>query len=390
MIDTLKKNKDNRQISYSLQFLPSSLSHLSNKKKITYKEISLKVDYIIDIVHSLILKYYFKKDNSFVLNSTVLKDKYGHRYNYYIQYLVDNGVIVLKKNYLKGKISRTYVLNDDIISNEINRYKNFDKILIKKIHNKYQVDNNLIDIAVREKLVSDLYSVKIQYDKTIFYLDTLKGDSIYTRNRYSVDSINDGYIFHHFDSYGRMHSNFTILKSFIRKNCLLIEGEETCEIDISNSQPLFLSKLIQDLKYPIEQSEFNLFSILVQNGNYYQFLMDNLKLKDKSQAKELTYKVFFGKNHKNSKWDKHFCRIFPNIYNFIKIFKKEKGDYRTLSYELQKMESNLIFNDIVKTVMIINPEIKIITVHDSIIVSKVWKDFVNDIFQSKLSEYFNI
>jgi hypothetical protein len=72
---------------------------------------------------------------------------------------------------------------------------------------------------------------------------------IYNKNLYSVDCINNKHMFYHFDSYGRMHTYFTRLRSFIRKNCVLMDGKETCEIDISNSQPLFLTKLIKHLLY---------------------------------------------------------------------------------------------------------------------------------------------
>jgi hypothetical protein len=46
---------------------------------------------------------------------------------------------------------------------------------------------------------------------------------------------------------------------------------------------------------------------------------------------------------------------------------KKRIDYQVLAYDLQKAESNLIFNTIIKKVMNIYPEIKIITVHDSIV-----------------------
>jgi hypothetical protein len=186
-----------------------------------------------------------------------------------------------------------------------------------------------------------------------------------------------------------MHSNYTILKTFLRKNCLLIGGEETCEIDIKNSQPLFLSKLIKDIESRwVNKDELDLFTILVRNGNYYQYLIDNLGLKDKSEAKEMTYKVFFGKNHQNSKWDNMFKDLFPTIHHFIKLYKREHNDYKVLAYTLQRMESKLIFEDIIRTIMIINPDIKIVTVHDSIIVQRRWRDFVTSIFDSKLTENF--
>jgi hypothetical protein len=88
---------------------------------------------------------------------------------------------------------------------------------------------NLIEEDIRAKLVTDLFSVKIEFDRAIFFLDSLKYQDydIYNRNIYSVECINNQHIFYHFDNYGRLHTNYTILKSFIRKNCLLIDGEET-------------------------------------------------------------------------------------------------------------------------------------------------------------------
>ena len=390
MLQSTIKNK-----RFSLQFLPQKFESISKLKKIQYQNKNLKPSFLIDIVHNLILKYYFKRENLFNLNATILKEKYGHLYNFYIKYLLDNNILELKKNYLKGKNSRVYSLCNDILTDKIGRYRNSDKTLLKKYVNRYyqfEIDNNdLISPDIKDKLILDLYSVKIEYEKSIFFLTSLKDEdiSIYNRNRYSVDSINENHIFYHFDHFGRMHSNYTILKTFLRKNCLLIGGEETCEIDIKNSQPLFLSKLIKDIESRwVNKDELDLFTILVRNGNYYQYLIDNLGLKDKSEAKEMTYKVFFGKNHQNSKWDNMFKYLFPTIHHFIKLYKREHNDYKVLAYTLQRMESKLIFEDIIRTIMIINPDIKIVTVHDSIIVQRRWRDFVTSIFDSKLTENF--
>ena len=388
MLKSTLKNK-----RFSLQFLPDRLLSLSKDKNFTFNGEKLKSSYIIDIIHHMILKYYFKGENSFNLNAIILKEKYGHLYNYYINYLLHERIIFLKRNYLKGSNSRVYSLNDEILKEEISRYRNMDKFLLKKYINRYyqfEMDKNgLISRDIKDKLISDLYSVSIQYDKSIFYLDSLKNYDmdIYNRNKYSVESINDSHMFYHFDHFGRLHTNFTILKSFIRKNCLLIDGEETWEIDIKNSQPLFLSKLIKETNSRwVDSDELGLFSILVQNGNYYQYLVDTLKLKNKSDAKDITYKVLFGKNHNNSKSDKLFKSIFPTIHYFIKLYKGDYGDYKVLAYTLQRMESDLIFNNIIKTIMDINPDIKIITVHDSIIIQRRHKDLVESIFDSKISE----
>jgi hypothetical protein len=384
--------------SFSLQFLPECLYGISTIKSLEFNGVKLKTNYLIDIVHNLILKYYFKKENRFALNATVLKDKYGYLYNYYINYLVSNGTLVLKTNYQNGVTSRIYALDETIFVEKIKRYKNFDRVLLKKYKHKFidmiHVDDtsksSLIEPLVKEKLVSDLFSVKIEYDRAIFFLDSLKHQDIdiYNRNIYSVDCINDKHIFYHFDAYGRMHTNYTILKSFIRKNCLLIDGEETCEIDIQNSQPLFLTKLIDTNM--VDQREFELFRHLTTTGTYYQYVMSQLGETDKKKVKEMTYKVLFGRNIGSSKVDKQFKKLFPTIHQFIKTYKKENGDYRVLAYDLQKAESNLIFNTIIKKVMKFYPEIKLITIHDSIVIPRKYREEVSQIFEIELKREFNI
>jgi hypothetical protein len=85
-----------------------------------------------------------------------------------------------------------------------------------------------------------------------------------------------------------------------------------------------------------------------------------------------------------------FNTCFPTIYNFIKLYKKEHSDYKILSYDLQKAESNFIFNNLVKTIMNIYPEIKIVTVHDSIMVKSKYRNIIEPIFKQKLSEEFDM
>jgi hypothetical protein len=393
----LSKKISNKK--YSLQFLPTCFDSIKDLKTITYKGEKLKTSYLVDIVNGLILKYYFKKENKYVLNATILKDRYGYLYNYYINYLVETGILKMINNYRKGKSSRIYSLNEKIFTNKISRYKNEDKVLLKKYKKKIfdtveltDDEINLISPEIKQKLISDLFDVKIEMERSIFFLDNLKNKDIdmHNRNLYSVDCINNGHIFYHFDSYGRMHTNYTILRAFIRKNCLLIDGERTSEIDISNSQPLFLTKLINDSKSNwINKEEFDLFKKLTMNGKYYEYVKHVLNIEERSDVKEMTYKVLFGRNASNSKADKLFKSIFPTIHRFIQLYKKENGDYKVLAYKLQKMESDLIFNKIIRKIMSTNPDIKVITVHDSIVIPKKYKDEVNAIFQTEILKEFN-
>ena len=117
--------------------------------------------------------------------------------------------------------------------------------------------------------------------------------------------------------------------------------------------------------------------------------MDNSNHNDKKTVKKFIYKVFFGKNF-NSKGDDLFKSLFPTIHQFIKFYKKKHGDYRILSHDLQNLESNLVFNKIVKELMYIYPEIKLITIHDSIICSQKYKEIVERIFNQNLEKEFKI
>jgi hypothetical protein len=232
--------------------------------------------------------------------------------------------------------------------------------------------------------------VEIEYEKSIFFLDsTLQDVDIYNRNKYSVECINQNQLFYHFDDFGRFHTNFTILKSFIRKNCLKIEGDETIEFDIKNSQPLFLNLIINSVDdNRISLSELNLFRYLTINGLFYDFFIDNSEIKEKKIIKEHIYKVLFGKNN-ISKSSKLFSKFFPTIYDFIKDFKTKNKNYKILAHKLQHLESNLIFNKIITGVMDIYPEVKLITVHDSIICAKKHKLKIEQIFNQKIKEEFN-
>ena len=114
---SIKKNLESKKCS--LQFLPLSLEEISKSKNFIYKGQKLKTAYLIDIIHNLILKYYFKKENKFNLMASILKEKYGHLYNYYMNFLIDNGVLVLLAKHQKGKRSRVYAINEYILRKTI-------------------------------------------------------------------------------------------------------------------------------------------------------------------------------------------------------------------------------------------------------------------------------
>lgn len=385
-----------------LQFLPTSLEKLiSNREIISYKEKRLKSNFLIDIIHNLMLKYYntIKNgvgDTEFNLSSIILREKYGANYNYYFNFLIENGIIRLSSNYLVGKKTKTYGLTEYTLKSEIKRFKNTDKKLVRKwrdnilgIQTKENI-NNYIEPDIKNRLVNDLFSISIDMDLSKTYLERyVEENDIYQKNMFSVESINEGNIFFNFDDYGRMHSNFTILKSIIRKKCLLIDGEPIVEIDIKNSQPIFLMILIQqNLNLIKDKEEFNFFKRSVINGSLYKYFMDECDISDKKVVKELIYKVLFGRNGRDAE-NLIFKKLFPSIYSFIKLYKRNNGDYRTLAYYLQRSESALLFNNIVKRVYTEYNYIKLFTIHDSICFNQKWFYIIKPLFDEEMNKLFD-
>lgn len=388
-VEKLISAKKRYEASYLLQFLPESLDELSKVDFFEFKSKKLKSAYVIDIVHSLLLKFFFKKDNNFTLSSIVLKSNYGKYYNYYIDYLLEKEIIYLIKNYSVGTKSRQFQLSRNVIENKIVRYRNKDKVILKKREKKLNLnDKNKINAVLKLKLVENLNRATIDYEQSIFFINSIISDKdTYNRNLYSIDCINNKYIFWHFDDYGRFHTNFTILKSFIRKNCLMLDGQQVSEVDIANSQPLFLLKIIESSYTKCKSSELEQFRELVLNGQIYDFLRESIPHLTREEIKPMVYHVLFGPNKRN-KADSLFKKHFPSIYNFIIDFKKEKGDYRQLSYELQKAESEFIYNRVLVDFSSRFPGVPFLTVHDSIIIQKSYANECKDVFSYHFNEYF--
>lgn len=393
------------QKPYLLQFLPPQMAHLALTKTTLFHGKRLRNPYLIDYMNDLLLKFYYRKSDEFKLLSTITKERYGQDYKYYTQYLVEMGYITMIRNYLAGVRSRTYRLSADITNQVIPRFKNTDTILLKK----YKAFNEkvlnkadgLILKEVKTKMITDAKRVGIDYDRAISILNGITDFDTkihaYNINRQCIEKINQSQIYCHFDDYGRMHTNFTVLKSSIRKTCLHINNEPLSEVDIDNSQPLFLMKIISDMKpIGIDVNEFKLFKVLTTTGRFYRHIMNQSVIKEKKVAKTLVYKVFFGKNYSN-KADNIFKSIFPTIHNFIKEYKKQnlfnlelEDQYKVLSHQLQRSESNLIYNVIVKEIMDKHPEIPLITIHDSIMFTRKHTEIVSEIFERNIKKEFNI
>ena len=376
---------------YLLHFISKDFQYLTQQKTFPYKGINLKSSYLISIIHELLIKYYFNAniEVKFNLSSIILRKKYGEHYNYYIEYLCDNGFMSLVSKYYVGKKTNSYKLDTKCIY-DVSRYKNIDKFLIKKQQNRYEtsiteMNKSTILPEIRVKLIDSLNKIKIDYDGAFDYLKNLKNknqidDPKYQRNLMSIENISNKTIYFNFDDFGRFHTNFTILKKEIRNEFLTINNEMIAEVDIKNSQPLFFAVILKKQLIHINNDTKKYFE-LVKNGLLYDDIIHNSSIIKKNEAKEIVYKVLFGNNLRdNKKVNKIFKNLYPSVYEYILEFKESRATYKELSHELQKMESEFIFNQVIKEIYATYPEIILFTVHDSIIFPKSYQDRIEIIF----------
>ena len=383
---------------YLWQFLPREFEYLTKIKKIVYKGKNLKTDYLINMMHELSMKYYFTNDVTHNLWSEILRSRYTKLYNYYIDYLVEHKYMFYVSNYYVGKKAKTYKLNItdlDMIKCKIN-----DPIILKKHSKDYLYEtftkqqNSPIELELRKLLIEDLYHVEIDYNSALKYLTDGKSNGTlesekYFRNLYSIDGINTNHIFFKFDNYGRFHTNFTVLKREIRHNNLTIDGEKLAEIDISNSQPFFFAVFLKN-EIGVENfnDEIRRYVDCVKNGLIYDEILQKFpnKVSTRHEAKTLMYKLLFGNNFDSKKECKIFSKLYPSVYEYIKEYKYFSESYKSLSHELQSLESDFIFNKVVSEIKKKFPHIKLFTVHDSIVFPEKYKIEVELIFNKYLKE----
>lgn len=399
-MEIIEEKFKNRKSIY--QFIPKSFEHLRDVKKVKFVnnngvEKNLKTSYLVDLIHTFMARYFMNGKTEIELNAEVLRKKYSTYYNFYVEYMIANNVITLKRDYCNGAASRLYSINQKLLKTETVRYHNTDTILIKKYKSMViqEIIKNLnshkhISEFVMRKMVADLYDVRLDLEKAYMILDTLK-DNIdsYQKNLMSITAINQSILFHKLDKHGRFHTNFSVLKKEIRSECLTIGDEEIAELDITNSQPAFLLKVLEDDNFHLHYQDcYDRYRYDVFNGLIYDKLAAMIG-KTRKECKTEVFKVFFGdKTYYMGDISKAMYKLYPELVNYIDAKKKSTKNHAIIAHLLQLKESKLVFGNIVEKIYRDIPNIQLFTVHDSIIFPKKHYDKVSKIFNNYIDTLY--
>jgi hypothetical protein len=177
----------------------------------------------------------------------------------------------------------------------------------------------------------------------------------------------------------RIHSNITNLYKPLRSFLRVDGGDETLsEIDIRNSQPLFLGMEAQRSRVEDEP-----FLRLCSEGLIYEELGRDIGL-DRNQSKEEFMKFLFAKNGFRSRAKSVFGSRFPQISQYVNDLKER--DHRRIARCLQKAERKFVIDVVCDRLFQEVPEIFLTTIHDSILCKREHGELVRDVMLDEFEQ----
>jgi hypothetical protein len=318
----------------------------------------------------------------------------------YLKGLIELNIIQRSGNAIKGHCSYQYNFAPEYYSKYISLSLKNPKLILRIEKAKKEFQKN-VSKSIRG------HSEQVKYLKVLTvapeYNEFIKTN--YSRNIDKFNSmvssatrINNNDIFYSLDSTsGRFHSNITNMAKELRP-FLRINDESLVNIDIKNSQPFlstilltnpskvsYLTKnpaftlLLQSLKVSLSQDVKKYISLVV-SGQIYEYLMneflkEGLKL-TRDETKVQVLRILFARNRSpqneiNKKARNIFKVHFPKVHKiFSKIRGSAKGDkfnnYKRFAILLQRIESHLMLDVILKRIYKELPGTIAVTIHDSI------------------------
>lgn len=343
-------------------------------------------------------------------------------YKIYLDYLIENRIVISDGFYIAGSKSISYKLNenfiDELSSIDINNSL-FNKRTIKAINSFDKLN------ATKKHITNYKKSFKIDFDKAIQHLVYTYTNNIpdhkgrilnrYTKTllEHKLRQINDDQLWiNRSSTNGRINSNLTTLngdyKQFILgyDNSLDIVASQPTLLNIlfdiikdiqgSNllststllsyeykilsktlEQPVFirLNEELKLIKLPSEKEQKE-WRNLCERGELYEFFMREIYnktgvKKTRTEVKEIMMTTLYSSNHSHNEYKKLFKDIFPSIFNFIvkiKGYKFIKRSHRLLPIMLQIIESFLWCETILPKLDRMN--IPYLFIHDSVIIKE--------------------
>jgi hypothetical protein len=171
----------------------------------------------------------------------------------------------------------------------------------------------------------------------------------------------------------RLDTNLTNMpKLLVNKICY---DNKLIQLDLCNAQFAILSHYLEDT---LATDDFINFKTQSYNGVLYEYIVENLGLKTRYEAKKMMFELMFSNEDYSSELKTKLKELFPSVVEFVDNYKKENG-YKNFSIMLQKIESNIFIDGLWK--MIKRKKIFCTPKHDCLIVKEKDANKVEDIIK---------
>jgi len=392
------------------------------------------VIYFYYIIHYILVRQIKTKEDFIPINKN-LKTITVSNINQYIKILVNGEFIISDNHYIIGEKSKCYRINPNYL-------KGIDKIEIKtdcklfksiiKNQRRKNAHNNRLEPFLK-RMYDELMKIDIDYQKAEKWI--LEQPNEVKRNSYmtALNLLADKRFryFHRNSTNNRLDTNFTNLKSELKQSII----GDYVNIDLKNSQPFFLSMILEALinnkthqgqntlccylSYDyfiktfgikrikevskIHQNQKKAFLVnlktfkesVIRGTLYDDFINNYSEGITRKEVKDIMFKVLFSKNNLYDQFKKFipyekekkvFASVFPLVYDAIKILKLKNNIL--LPIYLQKIESYIFIDCIAKE--LVTADIIPITVHDSIMVKEEHKQHTIEIINRVFMENFGL
>jgi len=313
---------------------------------------------------------------------------------------IEHGVIECDGSYQVGVSSKGYRFTKAYRDEKVLDTKYIDKGFERKVYKMRQLTKNgKIDLRVKqhaflnfclEDLRIDATSAQLRLNQQLYAAKGTRAqramlfDKV-NLNTIAINALRDQEYHISRDVTGRrVHTNITNLMSLVRQDLYLETGEELVNLDVPNSQPLLLGVLLLDHFGKDVPTDVLDYIQACEKGQIYETIMVKMGLNPADKAARKRFKsrmfkcVFYGKNQKAEDYEewKAFKSLYGGVADFIT--EQKRVDYKSLSHRMQRAESALIIDDVMRTIAENHsPEhFFATTIHDSIICTKDNAEYV--------------
>jgi len=328
------------------------------------------VKYILHLLHLRRVLYDGERDAFIELKMAYLKAIVPEA-PAVMKLLLDLNILERDTHYLPGEKSYGYRLVSDELRNAVRKKIPLNDTRLSKrlAAQRQQATKAPVHRWLRDQLyrigLAEIDQEYLRQVAVVSQMDKNKGtveDKI-EAYRYALNMIQDGYYHAAADDYGRFHSNVTNLKRELR-SVLRVSGRPLSEIDIKNSQLLFLA-----LEMKKDGADCGDFLDRCQQ-DVYKYIANEANVTRDKVKKAITQRALFSENDKpcqRSPIKQTFDRLFPQVALYLHQAKDQKDGHKLLAQQLQQAESDFVVGTVCERIRREKRVTFITTIHDSVL-----------------------